>query len=253
MQRIYTTEHTILATECDLTRMWKMPAIFIAMQEVADLHARQLGIARDNLRPLGMIWMIARTRVQMQRYPKHGDTIKISTYPGMPDRVGFPRYFIFEDMQGNQLGVASSLWMIVDTQTLRLMSPAKANLTFPDTSDIAPSLEIPKRERLDLEGARESLRIPTYNDIDMNDHVNNTRYVEWVTDLFDAERYKHQMLASLQVNYIAQTKFGQQVKIHCKEQGNDFVVSGSDAHRENALFEAMGSFIDRDEPIAILP
>ena len=53
-----------------------------------------------------------------------------------------------------------------------------------------------------------------YSDLDVNNHVNNVRVVELVSDALDLQRQPG-FVSSLQVNYTAETTFGEQLSLLC--------------------------------------
>ena len=126
--------HTLRSDETDMYGRWKLPAIFTAMQELAIVHADALGMGRKKLLEDDLLWILMRMSVRMERYPSYGDTVTLSTWPRNPSGTSFERLFLFEDENGEKLGGASSLWIIMNTKTRRIVRPSCAELVFPDTS-----------------------------------------------------------------------------------------------------------------------
>jgi acyl-ACP thioesterase len=52
-----------------------------------------------------------------------------------------------------------------------------------------------------------------YSDLDMNNHVNHCRYVDWVMDSLDADELRSRRIRSIQMNYISQVPLGGKVAI----------------------------------------
>jgi len=55
--------------------------------------------------------------------------------------------------------------------------------------------------------------VAKYSDLDMNNHVNHCRYVDWVMDSLDVDEIKNRRIRSIQMNYIAQVPLGAKVDI----------------------------------------
>ena len=109
MLKIYKEENVLRASECDLSSQWKPSAILENMQEMAGKHAELLGVGRNALMQQGMVWVLTRVEVEMDRYPRHTDTVATENFPMPVRRWFFPRYFIFRDEQGQEIGRAGSL------------------------------------------------------------------------------------------------------------------------------------------------
>ena len=79
----------------------------------------------------------------------------------------------------------------------------------------APSEDAPAREYL-----------PGYSEIDVNGHVNNTRYVSWLCDELGAELMKDKCVRSLTVNYSHEILPGQPVLLRTQREDDSFRMSG---------------------------
>jgi acyl-ACP thioesterase len=55
--------------------------------------------------------------------------------------------------------------------------------------------------------------VAKYSDLDMNNHVNHCRYVDWVMDSLDADEVKSRRIRSIQMNFISQVPLGGKVSI----------------------------------------
>ena len=77
-----------------------------------------------------------------------------------------------------------------------------------------------------------------YSDLDVNNHVNNVRIVELISDALDLQRQPG-FVSSLQVNYTAETAFGEQLALLCGTvDGARYVRGETDG---KAHFEALAT------------
>ena len=60
--------------------------------------------------------------------------------------------------------------------------------------------------------ATETHRI-RYSDIDFNQHTNSMKYVQWMVDMLPLEKLTSQRLRRLDINFLHETRYGQQVVI----------------------------------------
>ena len=58
-----------------------------------------------------------------------------------------------------------------------------------------------------------------YSDIDVNGHVNNSRYVGWIMDSYPVEYHRNHSVFSLEANYLGETIGGDAITILSKEAG----------------------------------
>lgn len=177
----------------------KLPSFFKMMQDIATEHAEVLGIGKEDTLDKGMFWVITRIELEIIRMPKYLETVNLITYPGDNMRFIFPRYFHLEDKDGKCLIRASSVWMVLDKNTHRInMNPF-------------PGKDIPVEHRDDelnmpnkaIDGATKEVerRKVRYSDIDLNGHLNNTKYIDYIIDTHDSEFYKNHKIKHFLINY----------------------------------------------------
>jgi hypothetical protein len=94
----------------------------------------------------------------------------------------------------------------------------------PHLSDVLPvpltvndrgrSLDEPLRKLIPLRGVQPVYeRTVRLSDLDVNGHVNNARYLEWIFDCYDDEFVKSHVPGFLQVNYVGETTLGDTVAL----------------------------------------
>jgi len=182
MFKAHSETFVVRATDCDIHRRMRPAALFIAMQEGGERHAFSLGFGYDAMMARGLFFVLARIHIRFERAPRCGEKVVHTTWPGMSNRFFCPRYHTFTLEDGTPLASAGALWVILDTENRRIVSPKTANLPFPDTSDIPAPIDLPTRLPQMGEAALTFTRTPVYSDYDINGHVNNTRYIGWLCD-----------------------------------------------------------------------
>ena len=226
MRKIYTQEFRIASYQTDLTARMKPSAILEIMQEMAGAHAEMLDVGRARLSPMNLAWVLTRVEVRMDRYPVSGEIITVETFPMPNRRVFFPRYFIFRDADGNQIGCAGSLWVVLDVTTRKMGNPAEIAAMMPDNRDLTSPMGMPATvEELPCEGI-EAARMPLYTDLDVNGHVNNTRYLDWCCNALGIDAMRESAMTSFCVNYNQEILPGQEVRTVLHREGSRFSFSG---------------------------
>lgn len=243
MEYMFDTE--VYSVEVDATGSWMPYTLVKRMQDMADMHANKLQLSRADMLQKGVVWIIARSNIQVYRYPKIGEKIRIRTFYGTPTRIGFDRYFVFSTQDGETLCKATTLWLLADLNTHKFVSPKTIGMEFPDVADMRE--EMPEAEKIRFEGeiTRTEERVPAYSDFDVNVHVNNARYIQWACDLFPLERFHKHCLGSLKINYVAEVQEGETVRLELSDNGDSFMLRGVEALTENEKFIASGTFVER--------
>ena len=172
MNKIHTETFTIRGTECDAFRRWRLDSMFLNMQEVGETHACKLGFGHASMLSRGFFFALTRIHVSVLKAPTAGQTITHITWPGINNRFFCPRFHEFRAEDGTLLAAAGSLWAILDMEKRTIVSPLKAELDFPDNSDLTPPIALPTRLPVLGSDAQITSRTPTYSDYDINSHMN---------------------------------------------------------------------------------
>lgn len=229
--RIHTETLVIQTRDIDYRERWRPSTIFTAMQETGTTHAQRLGFGREMTLAQDLVFVLSRSRLDMQTYPRLGDAVCTSTWPGKANRFFCPRYHTFTRPDGTPLGAASTLWVLINVKTRQVVSPLKANLPFPDTSDLTPPCPAPDKAA-QLEHAAPTLRTyeSLYSDIDLNGHVNNTRYVDWLCDSLGTPAFENASIGTLVVNYEKEIKPATPLSLSLRRDGErfSFLAEGAD-------------------------
>lgn len=201
MEKTYQERFLVRGAECDQFRRMRMDAVFTAMQEGGERHAKMLGLGYEAMQEKGLFFVLARTHVQVSRLPRYGETVVHTTWPGVANKFFCPRFHTFALEDGTPLLSAGALWVLLDTQNRRIVSPVKIDLGFPDNSDIPDPVSLPNRLPRAGEAAALSTRTPVFCEYDINGHVNNAKYIAWILDALGVEALEGRRISDLTVSY----------------------------------------------------
>ena len=225
---IYTEGKKLSYNELDFKGLWKLENIFLTMQDVAGKHAEKLGAGYEDLKKKGITWVLIRTSLKMEKYPDAYTPVKITTWPEPEKRMLFPRFFTFKDDAGNLLGTASTLWALMDIEARTLVAPASKGIVVQTPAEPPLKLELPGKVKLPEGEIIESTICPKYSDLDINNHVNNSRYIDWFTDQIPLEIHSRGILSEISVSYSKEIRSGESVKLEFSRNDNQFRMAGKE-------------------------
>ena len=61
----------------------------------------------------------------------------------------------------------------------------------------------------------------TYNDVDVNGHINSVKYIEHVLDLFNLEHYKTHRIKRFDIAYVAESYYGDRLNFYRETTAED--------------------------------
>ena len=106
------------------------------------------------------------------------------------------------------------MWVTLEPSTHRILRPTALPAAQGCLSCTSGELFAPL-PRLSCDNVRlHHIHPVQYSDLDINNHVNNVRVVELISDALDLQKQPG-FVSSLQVNYTAETAFGEQVSLLC--------------------------------------
>lgn len=240
---IYEDVVQVSSYECDFNRLWKPAAFFQHMTEAAVLHAARLGVGFETLAAQNLFWVHARMKIKFFSFPRVGNKVIIRTWPKtVQQRLFYIRDFEALDASGKRIAAATSAWLVVDATTRRMVTPQALNLALPSLTDHIGLDEPLEKIGLMGDGEEQLRRLAGYSAVDMLGHVNNSRYVEWMCDLFPLNYYRSHTLDWMQINYDHEILPGEEAALLVKQSAQDpalWWVEGSNRTKDKRAFEAV--------------
>lgn len=181
------------------------------LQDVAWKHATHLGHGYESMIKEGVGWVLTRQKLQMLRWPVWGEEITFRTWIRPVEGVVVVRDF--EILKGDELlGQSTTQWLTLDLTTRRPSENSRASFVG----------ECREGEYSKIDARKVSLNDEVQNinefkvrnsDLDMNGHVNNTRYAQWILDSIPMEKHGQYILQEYEINFIAETKLNDTIQI----------------------------------------
>ena len=194
-------------------------------QDVATMHANGMGIGRDDMVPRGVFWAVVRTKLEMAKQPAHFQTVTVRTWPHTPTRFSFLRDFTMRDQAGDLIAKATTEWVLMDIEARKFVS-VKDYYDGLDDFDEARAFERKPRKIPDFEeGNRPVVEVvPRFSDIDVNGHVNNARYANYLMDALDPDSAS--AVKTLQLDYRHEALPGAPLAVHALAEDGRVLMKG---------------------------
>ena len=216
--------------ECGSGGTATLPTICNYLQEAASLNAEELGFSKSNFDAAGagVSWVLTRLVVKMTRYPRWEEEVTVVTFPRGGRKIVAWRDFEILGADGARIGAASSEWMLIDLSTRRIQ-PLPASVFDCLDPMLVPVLgPEPFTQRLkfppDVPACDPLAFTARHHHIDMNGHVNNVHYVEWLLEPLPVGS----VVGELEVVFRSETLVGDDVLVTVASSG------GTAYHRVHA-------------------
>ncbi|GHV01008.1 acyl-ACP thioesterase [Clostridia bacterium] len=214
--------YTVQVRDADFLDRMRPAAILDRFQEAATAdwpydHAQLL--AR------GQVWILARISARVLNTPKRyvgGDVLRTQTRHNMPGAAYVDRDFLITGENGDRLVEGTSRWCLLGARRgglIRIRDCAFQN--FP--TEPAPRLADVPVEKLARVGASAANALTFAvlpSDLDLNMHVNNAKYADYLFNAFSLEELKASEIAFFSLNFLKELKCGQTVSVWKEKRGD---------------------------------
>lgn len=225
--------HRIRGNEAGPSQLLTMSALANILQEAAGNHAVAMwgrssaGFATDpELEEAGLIFVMTRMQIQVQRYPRWGDLVQVETWFQAAGKLGAQREWLVRDLAtGEVLAAATSTWVMINIHSRRpSRMPELVRVKSAFFAREPPRLALPEdvtraklpavREPSALRGHRQVAR---RCDMDMNGHVNNVAYLGWTLEAVPKSVYDTCHLYQVEIDFKAECHAGDVIASHAQE------------------------------------
>lgn len=152
------------------------------LQEAAGLSADSLGFGESEMLSCNVTWILTRLVLRIDRLPRAGEQVRVHTWPSTVDKLAHRGYEVF-DAEGRLIVSGGSAWTAMELASRTLTTvPESISKLFPE--DPRPCDPFVGRviPRLKGDSATSCLLRVRRDDLDINGHVNNTRYLSWLME-----------------------------------------------------------------------
>ena len=134
--------------------------------------------------------------------------------------MSYFRDFKIFDSNSQLIGIATTTWYAIDLEKRRPrrledyfdFNPVEGEFVFQERPDRLKFIEYEKTHKSFQTG---------YYDLDINDHVNNVRYIEWIMECFTLDYHKSHILKEIEISYMAEAVYRDSISASIKETKNN--------------------------------
>jgi medium-chain acyl-[acyl-carrier-protein] hydrolase len=209
---VYSHQWEINFLQCTPNGLLKHTELCNILQLTAGYHAELGGINFTDMQLHDQAWVLSRMRVEIEDLPKWGDVITVTTW--IYDLQGSRSIRAFEVHVGERKLIGSvTYWAVFNTRLRKaqaLALPHEHVITYPKRK---ATTELFKKVDVNREAELVTDRNVVLSDVDIVNHVNNVKYLEWCLDLVDPRPILKQQLKSFDMNFLHELKLGDAVQL----------------------------------------
>ena len=204
-------------------RRLRTSELFKLLQEASIRHTEQLGMGRDRTLDRGILWVLLMQRAEIVRMPEYDEKIVLRSWPGKTMHLLFPRFYSLETEAGEALVKASALWGLVDEKSRKAVFPERYGIEIAGT-ETGKEIDLPGPIRKLACDREKRFEVP-YRFVELNGHMNNTRYFDLAEDCVGAAA-GGKLLKEIRTEYVNEARFGEELTLRWNGDDGEVFLSG---------------------------
>lgn len=211
--------------DCDYLGRLKLSALLRYLADIAGIDYTLKGYSHEFLWEHGMVFLIAGESIRFRRVPRSGETLTFATWERGVKGPRYLRDFAVLDAQGSTVIEASSVWLLANPETRKILRPDVYDFHMtlhPElAADVPPVGKLSRGKELAFGGVHEV----RYSDMDGNGHVYNAKYADFAYDAME-QRLAEREPTTFRINWDSEATLGDEVSFWFCEEGNTLVCAG---------------------------
>ena len=191
----------------DMNGHIKLPDVILLSLQVSGMQSIELGVSdKAILEDYNLVWIIVEYDIEVVRLPRFAEEITIETEALSYNRLFCYRRFTIYDETGQELIHMLATFVLMDRDS-RKVHAVEPEIVAPYQSDFDKKLiRGPKYESLE-EPISKDYHVRFY-DLDMNGHVNNSKYLDWIFEVMGADFLTHYIPKKINLKYVKEVRPG---------------------------------------------
>lgn len=190
-------------------------ALLSFMEDIGGLHSDCAGYGINDIEKTHLTWILVSWKLKVFDRPKCGQKVRVVTWGRHFNKVHALRDFEVYDEDNKLIAIATSKWVLFNTQTNRL---------FRISQEVADAYTMENKSVFDEE-VTFSIDTPTSTkvsntldytilrkDIDINNHVHNLYYLDFAYEVLPEDVYKNNIFNNVEIVYKKECSLNSKIK-----------------------------------------
>lgn len=173
--------------DVDYKNNLKIKSALSYLEDIAGIHSNIAGYGLLDIEKNKKTWVLINWKLEFIRRPKYSENLKVKTWSNGTEKIYALRDFYMYDEQGEVVAKATSKWVLIDIENMGIAKLTDevmgAYTTEPDKV-----FECRAQRLREPEEYTSSVDVKITKDmIDVNGHVHNINYIDFVTQIMPIE------------------------------------------------------------------
>ncbi len=221
---IYSHDWEINFIQCTPNKYLRYTDLCHLVQLTAAAHSELGGISFVDMQEFHQAWVLSKMRVEIIEMPKWKDKITIKTWATSLDKSRSIRALEIYVNEEKKIGI-ETFWAVFNTKKRRpegIVLPHEHFIKYPEKrATRKPFSKIILGEEKKLV-AKKTVYL---SDLDVVNHVNNVKYLEWCLDFIEVNKIINEKVKSFDMSFFKELSLNDEVEIYNSNKENTSVFS----------------------------
>ena len=191
----------------DMNGHIKLPSLILLSLQVSGSQSAQLGVSdKEILEKYNLVWIITEYDIDVIRLPRFAEEITIETEALSYNRLFCYRRFTIYDESGQAIIQMLATFALMDRDSRKVHS-VDPEMVAPYLSEFSKKI-IRGPKYTDLDNPTSKDYHVRFYDLDMNGHVNNSKYLDWIFEVMGADFLMNHIPQKINLKYVKEVRPG---------------------------------------------
>ena len=191
----------------DMNGHIKLPSLILLSLQVSGSQSAQLGVSdKEILEKYNLVWIITEYDIDVIRLPRFAEEITIETEALSYNRLFCYRRFTIYDESGQAIIQMLATFALMDRDSRKVHS-VDPEMVAPYQSEFSKKI-IRGPKYTDLDNPTSKDYHVRFYDLDMNGHVNNSKYLDWIFEVMGADFLMDHIPQKINLKYVKEVRPG---------------------------------------------
>lgn len=223
---MYSFQSRVRYSEVGANQTLDLHAIINYFQDCSTFHSEDVGLGLEYLTEKHLVWVLNSWQIIVHRFPELCEPITISTWAYDFNTMYGYRNFLMQDASGKTVAVANSIWVLMDTISMRPTRVTALDASKYQLEEKYPMDYAPRKIKLPSDFITEAEFPVIKSNIDTNNHVNNGQYIKMAEEFLPPDF----VIGEMRAEYRKSALLGDIIvpKVHLAEDLCTVVLAGID-------------------------
>ncbi|MDY0361663.1 MAG: thioesterase [Desulforegulaceae bacterium] len=220
---IFEENFRVMYSDVDFKGEIKAVKILNLCQDIASRHTYKMGLSALHMAKKEKIWVVHRYRLEFKKKLFWDEEFKIKTWRYPYKKLYEMRRFDFLDSKGELFVKGLCSWVLVDKKTKR---PSRLDRAL--EKDFCLECEKPEVFETDLKTLTNPVLTSDFralrDDVDYNNHVNNTTYLKWAKECIEENDFNNKNLQKIEIVYANDCFYNDRIEVLSEKKDDNYIT-----------------------------